>query len=120
MDGLLARWWAKVFPELVHLKIAPHSLRKMTIQMLYDLLKMLGKFSDSDIGEFVGWMSVKKTVGVRCHYADLSMAEYCRMLAQADPDALPWEIATVSRGPPDPAICMEGVGGQGPWRSGYR
>jgi hypothetical protein len=79
LDGMLARAWASTFPDRVEEKIAPHSLRKMTIQMLYDWLKLTGKFCETDIGEFVGWLSVKTSV--RPHYADLSMMEYCRMIA---------------------------------------
>jgi hypothetical protein len=105
LDTMLSKAWAHAFPDRVEEKIAPHSLRKMTIQMLYDWLKLTGKFSDADLGEFVGWLSVKTSV--RPHYADLSMDEYCRMLSTADPDALPWNICTVSRGPPDPKTSFE-------------
>ena len=94
-DGLLASTWARTFPARVHEKIALHSLRKTTIQALYDLLKLEGKFSEQDVAEFVHWNDRK--AATRAHYATLSQDEVCQMLHDLDENILPDDIATVGK-----------------------
>ena len=97
LDGCVASTWGRTFPEQTDEKVAPHSLRKMLIQALYDHLKFTGKFSEADIGEYVGWISVKNAT--RPYYAGLGEEEYLEMLSSLDPAVLPWHVATVSTGP---------------------
>ena len=94
IDLALSRAWARCFPDRVSEKIAPHSLRKMMIQALYDHLKLQGVIPDGPVGEFVGWHNIKKDT--RAHYAQLSMEEALALTANIDPVALPAVIATVA------------------------
>jgi len=71
LDLSLARCWATNFPDRVDEKIAPHSLRKMMIQALYDHFKLTGVAPDGPVGEIVGWHSIKQIT--RAHYVQLSM-----------------------------------------------
>mmetsp|Transcript_18195 Transcript_18195/g.21797 ORF Transcript_18195/g.21797 Transcript_18195/m.21797 type:complete len:118 (+) Transcript_18195:3994-4347(+) len=94
-DRILAKTWASTFPDRVDEKIALHSLRKVMIQALYDMLKITGKFSDLDLAEFVRWHN-KKT-STRAYYATLSMEDCLRMVHDLDEEVLPWDIATVHK-----------------------
>ena len=50
-------------------------------------------FEVQDVGEIVGWASVKKWV---LHYhAKLNKEMNCKMLAALDPAILPWELQTI-------------------------
>jgi hypothetical protein len=80
----------------------------MIIQALYSSLKLLGKFSEQDIAEFIGWLSVKQSV--RPHYAKLTRMEVCQMIADLDQDSLPWDMATVADPPRTPYILEQTAG----------
>ena len=97
LDSMVQTSYSSAFPEKAGAKVQPHGCRKTLIQALYDMLKLLGKFSDGDIGEYVGWVSVKNAT--RPYYAGLEQDDYLEMVASLDPEALPWHIATVNIGP---------------------
>ena len=94
IDLALARLWARNFPHRITEKIAPHSLRKMMIQALFDSLTMQGLIPDVPVGEFVGWFNKKQLT--RAAYAQLSMDSALKLLHDLDQTALPWRIATVA------------------------
>ena len=93
LDAILRRSYFDLFPERAGEKVAPHSLRKMIIQALYDWLKMGGTYSEADIGEFIGWWSTKNAT--RPHYAGLGEEEVLAILASIDMHLLPSSISTV-------------------------
>ena len=75
-------------------KIAPHSLRKMFVQALYDHISALGLLPDTPMGEIIGWFNRESTT--RAFYAQLSMEGVLEIVSTLNPATLPVSIATVA------------------------
>jgi hypothetical protein len=99
IDRLLAKHHSSCFPDAASQKkkIAPYSLRKMTIQTLKDYMLEDGTVSEADVGEFIGWVSTKTTV--MKHYAGMSRERMLYILSSLDPTTLPQEVQTAGVGP---------------------
>ena len=99
LDRAVARTYAGAFPGRSSVGVAPYSLRKMIIQALHTWARRTGKFTDGDIGEFIGWVS-KKT-DIMKHYSGMDAKQQMRMLSEMDPKLLPAEVSTSGVGPKD-------------------
>ena len=95
-DRAFARAWLNTFPD-DDSRTAPGSLRKMIIQALHDSMRLLQKFTERDIGEFIGWISTKGDI--QKHYAGLGQLDMLQMLHDLDPSKLPSVITTAGVGP---------------------
>lgn len=100
-DRIVAMAWrmlqAKYPEQLAGRKVVPYSLRKAMIQALDDSKRMYRKITNEDIGELVGWTSVK--TDIMKHYAGMDKRVMLRMLADLDPAKLPQTVETAMVGP---------------------